>query len=422
MSKRRGDTKRCLPIAVLLLAGVGSGAACTAERAGGSGGGGGTGSGGNGTGGASVGTGGRGAGGAVATGDGGGSGSGGSGSGGGGSGGNDGRYVVAMLQSSKAQAADITQDDVRALVGDAVAQAGGLGFIKDRDTVVLKPNLLTTSAGNTTLAPEVNGVTTDWRVTRAVAELVRARNPTGKIIVMEGSVAPTRQAFTQLGYTAANFGSYVDELIPIEGTSCTDRSTDALVQKAAPSGKLYWVNKRYVAADVVISLPTMKTHSQAGITGAVKNLGIGTTPVGQYSTGTNANDCTRTQTAGYIDHTREPLAQFIHDNYSIRPADFVVMDALQAIQHGPNPAWVAGGNYATDRMNMRLILAGRNAVAVDTIATLAMRCDPKQIGYLTKLETSGLGTTDAAKIQVVGKQVADVSKPFAGPSWACPGQ
>ena len=64
-------------------------------------------------------------------------------------------------------------------------------------------------------------------------------------------------------------------------------------------------------------------------------------------------------------------------------------------------------------MNMRLILAGRNAVAVDTIEALVMKCDPKKVPHLTKLEADGLGTTDVAQINLVGKQVTEVAKPFA---------
>jgi uncharacterized protein (DUF362 family) len=338
------------------------------------------------------------------------------------------QYLVAMLQSSKAQATDITQADVVDLVTSAVAQAGGLDFIKDGQTVVLKPNIVTPYLDNTqTTAMEqtVNGVSTDWRVAKAVADLVRARNPSGKILVMEGSVVPAATAFSLMGYTAANFGSSVDEFIGFEGASCSDRSTDALEQRTSSDGKKIWVNKRYISADVVVSLPTMKTHSKAGITGGVKNLGIGTTPVGQYSTagGGTSQDCTRGQTSADIDHsTAETLGQFIAENYGLRPADFVVMDGLQGLQNGPASVW-AGTNYATDKMNTRLILAGKNAVAVDTIEALVMKCDPTQVPHLTKLAAAGFGTTDATKITVVGKQVGEVAKPFVGGQSAiCPGK
>jgi uncharacterized protein (DUF362 family) len=342
-----------------------------------------------------------------------------------------GTYVVAMVQSARDQAADITQADVVDMVASAVTQAGGLDFIEDGQTVVLKPNLVTVYQDFAKAKPmeqTVNGVSTDWRVAKAVADLVRARNPSGKILVMEGATIPTATAFSLMGYTAANFGSSVDEFIGFEGDSCGDRTTTALEQRSSNNGVQHWVNQRYVNADVVISLPTLKTHYSAGITGAVKNLGIGTTPVGQYSAapvtldGGVSQDCTRGQTAAYIDHSSpETLGQFIHDYYSIRPADFVVMDGLQGLQNGPASLW-AGTRYANDKMNMRLILAGRNAVAVDTIEALVMKCDPKQVPYLTKLEADGFGTTDLGKITVVGKQVAEVAKPFANKlTDICPG-
>lgn len=329
-------------------------------------------------------------------------------------------YLVAVVQSSKAEAKEIDQAEIRTLVSDAIDKAGGLDFIQTGQTVVLKPNLLvSTSDGFQTLLPvQVNGITADWRVAKAVAELVRAKvGPSGKILVMEGSTESTTQAFSRLGYTTANFGTDVDEFIALEGTSCSDRATTGLVQRPAAAGKQFWINKRYLEADVIISLPVMKTHIQAGITGACKNLGIGSTPASQYA----KNGCGRDQRTLIPHSPVEPLSQFIADYFSLRPADFVLMDALQGVQHGPLPAW-GGGNYAKDTMNMRLILASRNAVALDTVETAIMDCNPKKVPHLTKLEALGLGTTDLAKISVVGKQISDVKKTFAGPSFACPGR
>jgi uncharacterized protein (DUF362 family) len=332
--------------------------------------------------------------------------------------------VVAICQS-ETDSWSLTTDQIRALVIEAVDLAGGLDFITDGQTVVLKPNLVTRTTANAmgfpiALEAEVNAVTTDWRVSLAVAELVRARNPSGQILVMEGSATDTEDAFEQFGYTSSNFGSNVDEFIPLEGSSCMNPSTDQLVEAPAVNGQDYWVDKRYLNADVLISLPTLKTHYQAGITGAVKNLGIGATPAGAYG----ADGCTRMYTRNDaavdpINHEREPLAQWIHDYYSVRPADFAVMDGLRGLAHGPEPSYVPGGDYETDRKNMRLILAARNAVAMDTIEALVMGCDPAQIGYLTLLDASSLGPADPAQITVVGKRLDEVSLTLEGPDWAC---
>jgi uncharacterized protein (DUF362 family) len=121
--------------------------------------------------------------------------------------------------------------------------------------------------------------------------------------------------------------------------------------------------------------------------------------------------------ASYIDHSTLVLSNFISDYYSIRPPDFAVMDGLQGLQHGPCTA----NAPASDKMNMRLILASRNAVALDTIETLVMGCDPQLVPHLTNAAANGLGTTDPSNITLVGTRqdatdaitVDDVRKPFA---------
>ena len=338
--------------------------------------------------------------------------------------GGNGNYVVAMVQSSEDQATNITQDEITSMVTDAVTQAGGLDFITDGMTVVLKPNLLTYLSacwfGTATLPQTVNGVTTDWRVTKAVADLVRAKNPSGQILVMEGSNRSTTAAFTALGYTSANFGSSVDAFIALEGTSCDARNvTTGLIQQPGASGQQYWINAQYFNADIVISIAAMKTHYNAGTTGCVKNLGIGATPNAMYSATTTDGSCTRNYSqstaANYIDHsTAASLGSFVSDFYSVRPADFAIMDGLQGMQNGPC------STNASDKMNMRLILASKNAVALDTIQALVMGCDPTKVPVLTKAAGYGLGTTDSTQITVNGLKegsttpitINDVKKSF----------
>lgn len=330
--------------------------------------------------------------------------------------------LVAITRAIEAQASQISEDEVRQLVTDAVTQAGGLDFIGEGTTVLLKPNLLTTRIGGGTLAqedlsPTVNGVTTDWRVTLVVAELVRAQSP-ARVIVLEGSTDDTEDAFQILGYTKENFGTLIDEFIPLEGADCSNRSTDGLRQARGHSGTQYWASEEFLDADVVISLPVLKTHAQAGITGAVKNIGIGMVPVSQYP-GTSGN-CTRS--FSYPNHSnREELNSWIADFYSLHPAHFSVLDGLQGVQHGPLPAW-GGGDYDEDRMNMRLIMASRDTVALDVVAAEVMGCDPSAIGYLSQLADWGLGTADPEDITVLGVPVSEVVTHFEGPSWACPPQ
>jgi uncharacterized protein (DUF362 family) len=332
--------------------------------------------------------------------------------------------TVSIVQSHQAKAEDITESEILSMVREAVDLAGGFeDLIKDGDVVVLKPNLVTindyTLPGwqGKPLSPEVNGTTTDWRVTKAVVQLVREHNPSGKVYVMEGSSVLTKIAFRHHQYTHGYIPD-VDAFIAIEEDSgdYRDKSSDKLVKVELEEGLLhneYYVNKRLKEADVVITLPCLKNHWHAVITGAIKNMGIGATPANIYGIGP-ANPGRNNM----VNHQTIDLHYWIHDYYMVRPVDFVIMDGLQGIQNGPTPNRGISGttNIKNDQMNMRLILAGRDAVAVDTIESLIMSWDPLSVEYLCRLNSDGVGNIDTACITVKGKQVDEVRKKFKGRS------
>lgn len=330
--------------------------------------------------------------------------------------------VVSIVQSPQAHAQDINEEEIKAMVREAVALAGGFeGLIFDGQVIVIKPNLVTindyTLPGwrGVPLAPEFNGTTTDWRVTKAVVELVRERNPTGKVYIMEGSSTRTKSAMRHYHYTPEYIPG-VDEFIAIEEDSGKWREYDSpyLCKVDLPNGllnKTYYLNKRYKEADLLISIACLKTHWHAAVTGGVKNVGIGATPANIY--GISSGNVGRNN---MVDHERDDLHKWIHDFYLCRPVDFVILDGLQGIQNGPTPCYEVSRttDLAQDQMNMRMILAGRDAIAVDTISALVMGWDPYYVNYLRYLNRSGMGNLDTAFIKVAGKKVDEVRKNFAG--------
>ncbi len=334
--------------------------------------------------------------------------------------------VVSVVRSTAAFATDLAQADITALVREAVALAGGLDdIIQPNDVVVLKPNLVTTTDyvlpdyEGYPLDPEVNGVTTDWRVAAAVVELVMEQAPS-VIYVMEGSAMDTNAAMSALGYTSTNFPTAT--LLAIEDDSGGWQETDspALISVNVPNGLLgnqYYFNRRLYEAAVLVSLPTLKTHWHAVVTGAVKNLGIGATPANMYGGSESGTSRFFSEVSGSgIDHESVALHQWIHDYYMARPANFSVMDGLQGIQNGPTPCYDISGatDIADDQKNMRLILAARDGVALDTIEALIVQWDPTSVEYLNLLNASGVGTTNTANIRVVGQRVDQVRTPFEG--------
>ena len=331
--------------------------------------------------------------------------------------------AVAIVQSREAKAENIKYEEIRTMVRTAVEMAGGFqGLIKNGQTVVIKPNLVTPidytlpGWGGRPLAPEVNGTTTDYRVTRAVVELVRRYNPDGKVYIMEGSAFPTRECMKQLNYTP-KFIPGVDEFVCIEEDSGNwrDFNSSRIVKVPVPDhllAKEVYMNRRYKEADVVISVPALKNHWNAVTSGSIKNVSIGATPATIYGGG----DPGMLNRGGGIDHTKEKLDKWIHDWFMARPVDFTIMDGLQGIQNGPTPSFDMSrtSDIRQDQMNTRLILASRDCVAMDSIESLVMEVDPKAVTYLGYLEKSGAGKSDVAAIRVVGKRVDEVRKNFKG--------
>jgi uncharacterized protein (DUF362 family) len=332
--------------------------------------------------------------------------------------------VVALVQSAKAQASALTYNDIKALVAEAVALVGGLDtIIKAGDTVVLKPNVLTTYYGwqtsGTAIPMTVNGVCTDWRVVQATAELVRAIigpynsvTGKGKIMLIEGSCnGNMADQFKNIGYTPANL-TEVNEIIgldteggaysPGDGTNLTAYVTQVALTdykyKTVPDGSYwfappyktyykgdgkYWVSRKMYEADALISIPVVKNHWDAVVTGSIKNISIGAAPPKIY--GIAANIIGRN---GMVNHESINLHEWIADFFSCLPADFVVMDGLQGLQNGPGT-----GNSLTElqgnQKNLRSILASRDPLAIDIVEANLINWNYTTVPYMTYLAVKG---------------------------------
>lgn len=115
------------------------------------------------------------------------------------------------------------------------------------------------------------------------------------------------------------------------------------------------------------------------------------------------------------------LAKHIVDLVMVRPPDYAVIDALVGISGGDRAYPYRSG----PKGRMRAILAGRDPVAVDTVACMAMNYDPQTIGHLVFASAVGLGISDPNQIQITGIGIEpfrqDFPIPVAG-SWYIPGR
>ncbi|MHC4629137.1 MAG: DUF362 domain-containing protein, partial [Planctomycetota bacterium] len=317
---------------------------------------------------------------------------------------------IARCQT-KEDAKDMTFEEIKDTVRKAVSRAGGFeGVVKNGDRVVLKPNLMTLyiNSSGEKLYPEMNGVTTDYRVTRAVAQLVRELNPKGKIFVMESSAfQQTRPTMVALNYTKEKMPE-VDQFFCLE-ECCRYEEWDApgLATVTLPKGvgiypdsrkpnksPEFYLSKLYRQADVLISIPVLKNHHIAGLTGAIKNVAIGSSPPSIYGTKSKLTVTQATpkyalekwgplivlERSKKISHEPFYLGLWMHDYYLCKPPDFVVTDGLQGSQNGPDiPNSCEQETIEDNQMNMRVILAGTDPIAVDTVHSLAMGFDPYKV-------------------------------------------
>jgi uncharacterized protein (DUF362 family)/Pyruvate/2-oxoacid:ferredoxin oxidoreductase delta subunit len=256
----------------------------------------------------------------------------------------------------------------------AVAQAvelAGLPEVKGA-SVLLKPNILNVCT------PE-SAISTRGEVLASFARLLKSK---GASRVMAGE-SPGWQS-----QDAAARKSGIASACEAEGVEWLDFSESMEVE--CPGGKRV---KRFnfasalKQADILVSLPKLKTHRLMRYTGAMKNL-FGLVP------GLNKS--------GF--HLRFPLPEdfgsmLVDINLAAKPA-FALMDAVVAME-GEGPA-------AGRPVNTGLLLASRDVLALDWIASSIIGYDPYELPYLVDAASRGAWVSGPQDIEVRGEKIEDV--------------
>lgn len=151
--------------------------------------------------------------------------------------------------------------------------------------------------------------------------------------------------------------------------------------------KKVYISPLVLESDFILNLPKLKTHSFTIFTGAIKNM-FGIIPSGlrlkyhrQYS-------------------KTEIFSQMLVDIFSCAPPHLTIMDAVVAME-GEGPS---AGNPRT----VGVILASKNAVALDAVATKITGFNPMDIYTTQNAHQRGLGTAKIEEIEVVGEKIHEV--------------
>lgn len=132
----------------------------------------------------------------------------------------------------------------------------------------------------------------------------------------------------------------------------------------------------------IISVPKLKPHRQAGVSLSIKNMIGAVIPKGSMHLNLSRN---------------------IAELASIIKPSIAVIDGI-----------IAGEGHETsgNQVEMNLVIAGRDPVAVDAVGSAVMGIPPEDAKHLLLAEKKGLGTRDLNQIEILGEPIERVKKKF----------
>ncbi|MGB9700766.1 MAG: DUF362 domain-containing protein [Thermodesulfobacteriota bacterium] len=223
------------------------------------------------------------------------------------------------------------------------------------------------------------GCITQPEVVRAVADIIKGMG--ARPIIAESSAVgvDSEKIIEESGYKKLREAGY--EVIDLKKT--------AKVMIPVPNGKVFSEIESYrlvQEADVIISLPKMKTHDQTEITCAIKKL-----------KGLLSDRYKR------LMH-QEGLFGGVVDLLAALKPKLAIVDAIYC-QEGLGPVFGRP-------VEMDLIIAGKDLVAVDAVCGRIMGFEPEEIPLTVEAAKRGVGTYQKEKIEILGEPIEKVGRRF----------
>ena len=241
--------------------------------------------------------------------------------------------------------------------------------LSQKKTILVKPNYLNSKAPST-------GITTDGRVVEGVVRFLKGKGH--DVVIGEGSgFGETFNAFRVAG---------VDAVAERYGVRLVDLNKDEFVEVYPPNAlSLKKVKVAKTAVDsVIVSVPKLKLHRIAGVTLSLKNM------MGALAT------------KGVM-HAGFSLSENIVDLASVLTPRLAVVDGIIAGE---------GHESSGNPVEMNLVIAGTDPVAVDSVGAAVMGVLPEDVKHLVLAEKKGLGTCQLDQITVVGEPIERVQRKF----------
>jgi uncharacterized protein (DUF362 family) len=245
--------------------------------------------------------------------------------------------------------------------------------------VVLKPNIVE-------YVPTNPAVTTNPAVVAAAAEAFRQLGAR-EVTVAEG---PGHRRDTDYLLTASGFHA----AIRAAGSRWVDLNHDDVVSVPAPShytrfGRFY-LPTTVVGADLLVSMPKLKTHHWAGMTGSLKNM-FGILPGAIYGWPKNPL------------HWAGIHESILDINAALTVPQFAIVDGIVGME--------GDGPIRGEPKSAGVLIFGDDLVAVDATAARVMGMEPARVKYLKHAEEF-LGNLVVERIVQVGETLERVQSNF----------
>jgi uncharacterized protein (DUF362 family) len=147
-----------------------------------------------------------------------------------------------------------------------------------------------------------------------------------------------------------------------------------------------------LGADLVVSMPKLKTHHWVGATLSLKNM-FGTVPGVKYGWPKNVLHWCGDQS----------IAKSIVDiNLALQPG-FAIVDGIEGME--------GDGPLRGESVQSGVVIAGDNLTAVDATSAQVMGLNPARLSYLFAMLRHG-GTVSEPRIKQLGEPVAAVRRDF----------
>ncbi len=253
------------------------------------------------------------------------------------------------------------------MVVEALEMVDAQSAISKVRPVLVKPNYINASHPST-------GITTDGRVVEGVIKFLK-QHGVEDIVIGEGSgFADTFKAFQVAGLdgVAARWDVRLVDLNRDRFADVASESSLALKMKIAQTA----------LSSTIVSVPKLKLHRLARVTLSLKNMMGAVSPKGAM---------------------HASLSENIVNLASIIKPSVAVIDGIIAGE---------GHELSGNPVEMNLVVAGTDPVAVDAVGAALMGINPRSVKHLRLAEARGLGTCDLDQIEVLGEPIDNVARKF----------